>query len=347
MTLLAVLTVGNEVRRPSLYESQSVVTAVSTPIPVENFELAVTLFATDEVIAPVVSELGLNATPGQLLGARALEADWVTGGGVEIVGRSTSPQEAVDLANLAAQSFSTTLQEKDLGSFAVLSAQNATEIAQRSPVIAALAGGALGGILGLLAIAAGFAFRQPLVTEQDALAEFPADRVYGVQVRLGSNRASRQGRGAAVVPVGIDSAIVRESRLDGERGDDGAMCCLVFENRRRGDPAVRHLLEEMDVLHRWSPAKKLDRYWIEGTDVPLRPLERATTVLLIVSEGAPRAALRQVSEESLALSSRPSWILVFVKRRRRRRSIEPGSAGDGPVPPQPGVRRKPPQRESR
>lgn len=347
MIVVAAVTVWNDSRGPSLYESQSVVNAVSTPIPVENFELSVTLFATDEVIGPVASQLGLDATPGQILAQRTLEADWVSGGGVAIVGRSSSPQEAVELANLAAQSFQTTLQEKDLGTFAVFQGEFATEVGRRSPVIAALAGGVLGGLLGLSALATVFSVRQPLVTEQDALAEFPADRVYGVQVRLGHS-GKRRGSEAAIVPLGIDSAIIRDTHVDGEGGGDAALCCLLFEKRRRGDRAVRYLLSEMDVLHRWSPARKLDRYWIEAANgVPLKPLERATTVLLMVSEGSPRAALRDVSEESLALSSRPSWILVFVKRRRRKHSIEPGSAGDDLVPSPRAARRKPPLRESR
>jgi hypothetical protein len=345
--VVAGVTVWNELRQPSLYESQSVVTAVNTPIPVENFELSVTLFATDEVIAPVVSELGLEATPGQLLAARALEADWVSGGGVEIVGRSSSPEEAVDRANLAAASFDATLQEKDLGSFAVYMAQEATEVGRSSPVIAGLAGGALGGLLGLSVLAALFVFRQPLVTEQDALAEFPADRVYGVQVRFGSALGRRQKSEAAILPAGIEAAIIRESKLGRGGGDNGALCCLIFEKHRRGDRSVRYLLEKMDVLHRWTPVKKLDRYWIDASEgVPLKPLEGAATVLLIVSEGSRRSTLREVSEESLAVSSGPSWIMVFVKHRRRKRSTGPVPPEDDLVLHRPAVQRKPPQRES-
>ncbi len=346
--VVAGVSVWNDTRDPRLYQSQSVVTAVKTPIPVENFELAVTLFATDEVLGPVVSALGLEATPGQLLAARALEADWVSGGGVEIVGRSSSPQAAVNLANLAAESFATTMEEKGLGTFAVLSAEAAIEVGRSSPVIAALAGGALGGLVGMSVLAAAFVFRQPLVTEQDALAEFPADRVYGVQVRLRSALGRGQEREAVILPAGIESAIIRETNHERGGGDKGVLCCLLFEKHRRGDRPVRYLLEKMDVLHRWTPLKKLDRYWIDASEgVPLKPLERATTVLLIVSEGCRRAALREVSEESLAVSSGPSWILVFVKRRRRKRSIEPVPAGDGLVQHRPVVRRKPPLRESR
>ena len=346
--VVAGVSVWNDIRDPSRYQSQSVVTAVNTPIPVENFELAVTLFATDEVLGPVVSALGLEVTPGQLLAARALEADWVSGGGVEIVGQSSSPQAAVNLANLAAESFATTMEEKGLGTFAVLSAEDAIEVGRSSPVIAALAGGALGGILGISVLAAAFAFRQPLVTEQDALAEFPADRVYGVQVRLRSALGRGQEREAVILPAGIESAIIRETNHERGGGDKGVLCCLLFEKHRRGDRPVRYLLEKMDVLHRWTPLKTLDRFWIDASEgVPLKPLERATTVLLIVSEGCRRAALREVSEESLAVSSGPSWILVFVKRRRRKRSIEPVPAGDGLVQRRPAVRRKPPLRESR
>ena len=346
--VVAGVSVWNDIRDPRLYQSQSVVTAVNTPIPVENFELAVTLFATDEVLEPVVSALGLEVTPGQLLAARALEADWVSGGGVEIVGRSSSPQAAVNLANLAAESFATTMEEKGLGTFAVLSAEDAIEVGRSSPVVAALAGGALGGILGMAILAAAFAFRQPLVTEQDALAEFPADRVYGVQVRLRSALGRGQEREAVILPAGIESAIIRETNHERGGGDKGVLCCLLFEKHRRGDRPVRYLLEKMDVLHQWTPLKKLDRYWIDASEgVPLKPLEQATTVLLIVSEGCRRAALRDVSEESLAVSSGPSWILVFVKGRRRKRSIEPVPAGDGLVQHRPAVRRKPPLRESR
>ncbi len=321
--VVAGLTAWNESRGRRMYQSQSVVIAVNTPIPVENFELSLTLFATDEVIGPVVTELGLEATPGQLLAERALEADWVSGGGVEIVGRSNSPGEAVDLANAAAQSFQSTLEEKDLGTFAVLSGEFATEVRPSSTATAVFAGGALGGLLGLSVLAIIFALRNPIVTEQDAVMEFPADRVYGVHVLLGSALWRRkEQQTATILPAGIESAILREAGLGGAGRGREELCCLLFENRSRGDRTVRYLLGVMNVTQRWSAVKKLDRYWLETSEgVPLKPLEQATTVILMVSEGCRRAALRDVAEESMAVSSRPSWILVFVKRRRRRRSI--------------------------
>lgn len=306
-----------ESRGPTIYAARSVAQAVTTSIPTENFEIALTMFATDEVIAPVTDGLGIDATTQQVLATRTLEADWVTGGGLEITGRSTDPEAAVDLANLAAGSFQTTLAEKDLGTFAVFPAGSASVIERAAPIIDAVAGVVLGGLLGLGLIATRFLIQQPIVSEQDALAEFPAEKAYGVSVRLRSGTKDPSGSDAIAHPVGIETALVRHAGLEDDH--EGAVCCLLFERTSRGDPAVRHLMVRMNVLQRWTPDSELGRYWLTPDDgVPLEALERARTVFVMVSEGSPRRPLREVAEEVLALSSGPtSWILVFVKRRRR------------------------------
>ena len=43
---------------PNDYQARSVVIAVSTPFPREEFQIAVTLFYTDEVIGPVADQIG-------------------------------------------------------------------------------------------------------------------------------------------------------------------------------------------------------------------------------------------------------------------------------------------------
>ena len=321
--LLGVAAVVTKSRAPTIYASRSVVTAVSTPIPVEDFAIALTLFATDEVIAPVADDLGIDASTQQVLATGTLEADWVSGGGLEITGRSTDPEAAIDLANLAAESFATTLEEKDLGSFSVLSAASAARTNTGGPVLDAAAGAALGALLGLGLLATGFLIREPIVTEQDALAEFPADKAYGVHVRIGSSANDLIGGKAVALPLGIETALVRDATLGGD-DHTGAVICLLFERGKRGDPATRHLLARMNVLHRWSPDGKHSRYWMTSEDgVPVEALERARTVFLMVSEGCRRAPLREVAEEVLALSSpQTTRILVFVKQRRRKRSAK-------------------------
>jgi len=317
-------------RGPTLYASRSVVTAVSTQIPVENFEIALTLFATDEVLAPVANGLGIDASTQQILATRTLEAEWISGGGLEITGRSTKPEAAVDLANLAAESFATTLDEKGLGSFAVLPARSASVIDRSVPLLDAAAGATVGGLFGLGLLAARFLIRQPIVSQEDALAEFPAEKAYGVSVRPGSSGKRHFGSEAIAFPVGIETALVRDADLEG--GEHGrSVCCLLFEKGRRGDPAVRHLLVKMNILHRWVPEGEITRYWLTPEDgAPLEALEQASTVLLMVSEGCRRGPLREVAEEAMLLSYSPtSWILVFVKRRRRRRSTKSAPARSG------------------
>lgn len=313
-------TVINASRGSTIYESRSVVTAISTPIPVENFEIALTLFATDEVIAPVADALGIAASSQQVLATRTLEADWVSGGGLEITSRSTEPEAAIDLANQAAESFATTLEEKGLGTFAVLTARSATVPETDNPLLAATAGATLGALVGLGLLVAGFMIRQPVVSEQDALVEFPTEKAYGVQVRLVSGSRESHGAEAEIFPLGIEVALLREARIEDDE-DKGAVCCLLFEKSKRGDPAVRHLLARMDVLHRWFPQTKHGAYWIKPEDgVPVEALEKARTVFLIVSEGTRRGPLRDASEEGMVLTAgQITWILVFVKRRRRRR----------------------------
>lgn len=326
---LGTATAVSKSRGPTIYASRSVVIAVSTSIPVENFEIALTLFATDEVIASVTEALGIDATTQQVLATRTLEADWVTGGGLEITGRSTDPEAAVDLSNLAAESFSTTLGEKELGTFAVLPARSASVIERGGPILDAIAGVALGALLAVILLAIRFLILQPIVSEQDALAEFPADKAYGVSLRSRSGGNDSLGSGAVAHPVGIESALIRDAGLESDY--EGAVCCVLFEKGRGGDPAVRHLLERMNVLQRWAPDAELTKYWLTPEDgVPLEALERAGTVFLMVSEGCRRRPLREVAEEVMALSSGPtSWILVFVKRRRVRRSTRRAQARNG------------------
>ena len=334
---------------PSDYQARSVVTAVTTPIPVEEFEISVTLFYTDEVIGPVADQLGGDTTSATLLGERRLEADWVSGGGLEITGTARNQERALLLANSAAQSFASTLESKQLGTFAILLASEATLEPSPPAITFLLGGGALGASLGVAFLLVVFALRQPILTEDDALEEFPADKVFPARIhRRPFIRPWRSGSiHPRISPSGVTSAIQREIETASNRG--GSACCVIV-GRRKEDPGLRLILAEIGVFKRWPHTDWESGfrrpYWVGASDdVLIEALHAADTVIVLVSEGSTRGLLRVVGEELAVAQDEQARILVFVKGSRGRLRPTAKTGRDAPKPDREW--RKSLQRESR
>src|SRR5207244_742823 len=112
-----------EARAPRTFRGEAVVLATQTSVSSGDFgNLAQTAFGTNTVLEPVIRELGLNTTPQALLADGTLQAVAVPGTvALRIIGQSTDPKQAADLANAGARSFVTAAETTGIGQFTVFS----------------------------------------------------------------------------------------------------------------------------------------------------------------------------------------------------------------------------------
>ena len=321
-----------------LYEAEAIVQANKTSIEKEDFSAAQTLFSSDEVINPVIESLDLDTTPKELFGKGQLESEAITGGLLRIVGRAEDPDLAQDLANEAAVSFQLQMTINNLGEFPVLQAQTASEVPAASDLVMSLAGAFVGVVIALAVLLALFFTRQPLLSEKEALAEFPADTAFSVRVRPPSRLriGGKKSKRALVYPGGVVGAIWRSSRVGGR--SQTPLCVVLAERRRKGDRTVRSLLSEMRVVDEWGretdESNAASLYWIQSSAGSLgEAVEPVDVVVTLVSEGAPRRLLRELAEELLVAPQQKRWTLVFVRPARRRlRAPGPASGSSGGWP---------------
>jgi hypothetical protein len=302
------------------YQAEAVVIGSNSTIPTDNFgSVTRAVFATDAVLQPVIGQLGLRGTPRTLLETRALEAQPVPGSvALRIIGRASDEQLAADLANTAASSFVAAASKKGLGTFALFNT-TLPGIRQPVPIKGLVVLGALGGLLaaGTLLLGA-FAVRQPALTEEDAMQEFPAEATFQGRARLGAR--GREGAATAVMihPRGLVPAVWRRMvSLDG--GRPPASCCVVMvERRRRGDPALRAVAGEIRAV----AAEVLGSSPVPAED-PMRVISSrdqgladalggAEAVIVVVSEGVRRRSLRDLDEELRVSPGSKRRLLVLV-----------------------------------
>lgn len=318
-------------RTDPVYEAQTVVTVSKTQLPTEDFDLGTTIFETDTVIVPVIEELGLDVEPQKLLGSGQLQAQPVTGGGLSITGQAAEPDLAVDLANAAAESFATQLRLRDLGTAAVLSATDADRAAGPTESLLTVTGLVVGGLLGLVISVIVFFIRQPVLSEREALGEFPADAAFSVRVRPAARWTLRRMKGTAVFPGGVIGAIWRSARSPGK---ESPRICCVLVGRRRRDKTLRALISEMRVASEFSGQTSDNElaslYWVRARDGSLpEAFDPADVVVALVSEGAPRKVLRGLAEELLVAPEQKRWTLVFVRSARSLSAPPRESSPDG------------------
>lgn len=338
------------------YEAQSTVTAVRTPLPVEDTNLAQNLFSTDSVLAPVVEELDLSAPPRSLLTQGTLDADTIEGGALAITGRADDRNEAIDLSNAAARSFKNVLEDKNLGSFDVFAASDAF---RRQPrILAAMAGGVIGGLLGAGALLLFLAIRQPILAPGQTVSELLPDAVFLARVhpplRFGPVRKlgrHQKQHGPHVLPQGILSALASEIESGEESTRPPRTCFVVVGRRAHRDRRILAFLKEMEIDHHWSSAVQhpltASRYWIDATDKELgTACLRSEVLVVVVAEWVARMRLQRAAEEFAIVREERQTILLMLSSARPGQSLagrRDSGAHSGDFPP---VLRSPPLRGS-
>ncbi len=316
-------------REQPVYQAEAVVVASETTLVIDDFsDLAQAVFATDSVLRPVIDDLDLSSSPDLLLSGDHLALESISNAvAVEVVGRDTDPTLAVDLTNSAATNFAAALTDKGIGGFEVFETDEAST-PERSSVISAVAGAAIGAVLSILVLSVILLVRQPVLTKAEAVQELDPDMAMDCRVSLPRRfpflkprRGGAHHRQEIVLsPQGIKDAIWRAAN---ENGTNGSRCCFtVVEGRRRGDRRVRALLHELDVVDH-GPAIAGDEaghdgrpYWTSASEKTLgQAMEGAGAIAVVVSEGAPGQSVEAVADE-LRVRSDNHWFLIFVSPGR-------------------------------
>lgn len=193
--------VGSTTMRTGAWVADSLVVLTDATIPPEEFSaVAAAIFPTDAVLGPVVSELGIEETPGSLISSGALEIGSAPGGlAVRVVARTQDEELTVALANAAAESLATTGEENgfgDMASFAVVGARR-----EKAPYASA---GLLGAVVGVALMAAWFALRY-LVKGADAPEEARAGAHVTVRVAAtpAPDGSTDEKQGVTVTPPSV------------------------------------------------------------------------------------------------------------------------------------------------
>jgi capsular polysaccharide biosynthesis protein len=304
-----------QAQSPTMYQAESVVTAVSTTIPTEEFEFATTLFESDPVLQSVIDQLGLAATPDFLLANDFLDSESFVGGGLKVISRSEDPQQALELANAASESFASNLETIGLGTFSVLPAEVAVRTSDGFDPLQVVAQAGAGVLLAIAMLALLYLIRQPVLSVEDAGRQFSADVAFSAWMQL-SRYSFFRSRRAEMAPEGIVNAIWR--RAQALEGLPGPVCFVLVERKKRGDQPTRLLLDDLGVDHWTFPATHMQPrsgYWVGAREDTFQAMERAAGVVAIVSEGAQSALLREVADELTVLTPDRHRILVFMRGR--------------------------------
>jgi hypothetical protein len=311
-------------RQDPSYETSTIVVAVETDLEAETFgDLGESTFATDTVLEPVVTELGLGQDWQTLVATGRLEATAVPGAvALEITGRSADPETARDLAVTAATSFAFEARNNDLGTFELFGTSPTVDDSA-TPVLWVV-GAVAGMLLGLGVLLLVFAVRQPLVNVHQAEREYPADVAVSVFVRGGR---AENGGAWEISPPGTASVIAQRMR---SVLPAGATLWVLLAGRRRsrdveGRVLARSLLSELAARGLRTALFRLDAKELVPTgEVPAGPVHAAVA---IVVQGAPAAAVRALDDSLRAVAEAEApRLLVFlhpVSRRHRRRVSAP------------------------
>jgi capsular polysaccharide biosynthesis protein len=311
--------------KPVVYQATAVVVAPSTGLSTDTFDnVARVVFQTDAVLGGVVGKLGMQTTPRSLLTEHKLAIEPVSGAvAVRILGRASDPVAARQLANAAAQSFLIVGNKHGLGTLHGF-LTNHNGVAEAAPVrrdaaVSGVAGGLLAGAILLLI----FAIRRPTLDEEQARQALRAQTAFTAHTKRtqagsdgrrskeaakggSSNDGSNSGVSAtdatgelAIFPEGLLAAV--ERAVTGGNAPPGAQTAVVLisGSRRRGHAATV-VAEELAAQLSGSPgegAQARRPIVADGEDPIGRPLEEATSVVVVVPEGARGQSLARVEEE--------------------------------------------------
>ena len=236
---------------PDVYLAEAAVIATNTDVAADQLGLvAETAFSTDEVIQPVIDRLGLDATPASLLAKGELDAQSVSGGpALLIFGRARDPQLAADLANAATDSFVAVAGQKGLGTFAPFRTAGPGTLEPHHTGLWVLLGILIGAGISLLVLATAFFLRDPVVTEESARMDFPADAVFRLRVRNRRSAGSQDElqRGSDAFDVWPRAALDLLGETMRERlHDDGRGACAVIVGGGDGKWAAAAVARELD-----------------------------------------------------------------------------------------------------
>jgi hypothetical protein len=303
--------------RDTVYEAEAVVAASKTSLPADNFtDLGTTLFRTDTVLQPVVEELDLRISPQSLLSKGYLSVESVSNAvAVRVIAHDSDPQSAATLANTAAESFSSVLTDNEMGTFAVFEDNDVSKKSGLSPIQSTSLAAALGVVLGAAILLLRTLIVRPVLTQDEALAVFPADIAFSASVRSSGFSFLRRGTSKhEVLPHGLLPALGR-STGEGQEANSLDACYVLVERNRRGDKAARAVLHDLDASRGKSPE---DLNWVAVSDRRLgNAIEEAGVVVALVSQGVPRRSLQLLTEELFVAPGKRLLIMVFVGSTRR------------------------------
>ncbi len=285
------------------YVAQSLVVLTDSQIPSTQFvDVARSVFSTDTVLSPVISELGIkDETPRSLISSGALSVVATPGGqAVQVVAKTQQPALSVDLANAAAKSLKDVGQSNGLGTFAQFETQGPAR-RQADPVLRyTLAGAILGFVIAGLGLTLWYLAKHGLALAGDPLR---ADATFRVHVKA----AETDGDGVTH-PLDFAPEHALPALLQGiESGSGGGPVIGVVVDDGRDLWAPLAVAEQLASLtdhdgvapFRWSRSSE-----------PI-PQTDAACVAVIASERASTARLHDVGRQ-LSDFGEPYLVLVRV-----------------------------------
>ncbi len=322
---------------PVVYEARSIVFASESSIPAEDFEnLGASAFATDTVIQPVITELGLDVSVEELLSSNQLQGAPIRDTtAVRVIGRASDPRLAADLVNTAAESFANTATFNGMGNFSQFGDAAVPDRPLSAPTrLYVLVGGVAGGAAVALLLLVLYFFYEPTLTEEGARDAFGADRSYTGRVRVPLTnilRKSDKSKAVKVRPHGLLPAIQRA--LDTNESPDVSRVCLVALESRVGRGGRATVLMNQLVAQQQNGApqptsagdvvgdspRELAAGAMQATGVRfMASLKRSDVVVAFVSEGASLKRVRDLRDEVRITPAVKRRIVVFVRRASRR-----------------------------
>jgi capsular polysaccharide biosynthesis protein len=287
------------------YVAQSLVVLTNSQIPSTQFaDVARSVFATDAVLSPVISDLAItNQTPRSLISSGALSVVATPGGqAVQVVAKTQDPNLTLNLANKAAESLVKVGTENQLGSMVAFPTDGPAR-RQADPVVRyTLAGALLGIIVAGLGLMLWYVYRHGLSLMRDPLR---ADATFHVQVRPAEGDGQMNGEAH---PLGFAPEHALPALLQGiasESGGGPVIGVVVDDGRDLWAPlaVAEHLasITERDGAagFRWSRSSE-----------PI-PQADAACVAVIASERASASRLHDVGRQ-LDDIGEPYLVLVRV-----------------------------------
>ena len=224
---------------PVVYTAESVVVIARSTIPVDDVSnVAETIFQTDAVLDPVVQDLDLDGTPVSLLSTEQLSASSNVEGALEITATANSPEDAIALANSAADSFEFVSEARNIGQFSVFPAigGNRVEPSLRETITL---GPILGAVVGFVLVSLWVLLRRPVSSEAQAADRLYAESSMTVRVRALStswNKKRPSGPGSIRPQSAVPSLA---NTVRGAQPDGGEIPCVIVGHSRIGRRTAR------------------------------------------------------------------------------------------------------------